>query len=137
MGIFQGIMPIIGYVGTNSLYKLLVPYSRWIVFAIFFTLGAKFILESFQPKENEVQCIGFKCLMSLSFATSIDALVAGASLKLTNTGLLTSVLIIGFASFLMSLIGFWVGNFVKNIPSKYLEQVGGLILIVLAIKSLF
>lgn len=137
MGFFQGVMPVIGYVGTNSLYKLLVPFSRWIVFGIFFILGIRFILEAFQPKEEEIQCIGLKCLIGLGVATSIDALVSGATLRLTHTNLLLSVLLIGIISFLMSVAGFWGGNFIKNIPSKYLEIAGGFILILLAVKSLF
>lgn len=137
MGLFQGAMPVIGYIGTNSLYKYVVPYSKWIVFGIFILLGLKFIVESFQPKEKEVQCIGLKCLLGLGLATSIDALVSGASIRLTQTSLLISVMIIGIASFLMSICGFYSGNFIKNIPSKYLEITGGLILVALAIKSLF
>lgn len=137
MGLFQGAMPVIGYIGTNSLYKYVVPYSKWIVFGIFLLLGLKFIVESFQPKEKEVQCIGLKCLLGLGLATSIDALVSGASIRLTQTSLLISVMIIGIASFLMSIGGFYNGNFIKNIPSKYLEITGGLILVALAIKSLF
>ena len=137
MGLFQGAMPVIGYIGTNSLYKYVVPYSKWIVFGIFLLLGLKFIVESFQPKEKEVQCIGLKCLLGLGLATSIDALVSGASIRLTKTSLLISVMIIGIASFLMSIGGFYSGNFIKNIPSKYLEITGGLILVALAIKSLF
>ncbi len=137
MGLFQGVMPVIGYIGTNSLYKYVVPYSKWIVFGIFLLLGLKFIVESFQPKEKEVQCIGLKCLLGLGLATSIDALVSGASIRLTQTSLLISVMIIGIASFLMSIGGFYSGNFIKNIPSKYLEITGSLILVALAIKSLF
>lgn len=137
MGLFQGVMPVIGYIGTNSLYKYVVPYSKWIVFGIFLLLGLKFIVESFQPKEKEVQCIGLKCLLGLGLATSIDALVSGASIRLTQTSLLISVMIIGIASFLMSICGFYSGNFIKNIPSKYLEITGGLILVALAFKSLF
>lgn len=137
MGLFQGVMPVIGYIGTNSLYKYVVPYSKWIVFGIFLLLGLKFIVESFQPKEKEVQCIGLKCLLGLGLATSIDALVSGASIRLTQTSLLISVMIICIASFLMSIGGFYSGNFIKNIPSKYLEITGGLILVALAIKSLF
>lgn len=136
MGFFQGFMPVIGYVGTNSLYKLIVPFSKWIVFGIFLILGLKFIVDSFTPKEEEVQCIGWKCLCGLGIATSIDALVSGATIRLTGTSLALSVSLIGLASFLMSICGFWSGNFIKNIPSKYLEITGGVILILLAIKSL-
>lgn len=137
MGFFQGFMPVIGYVGTNSLYKLIVPFSKWIVFGIFLILGLKFIVDSFATKEEEVQCIGWKCLCSLGIATSIDALVSGATIRLTGTSLALSISLIGVASFLMSICGFWSGNFIKNIPSKYLEITGGVILILLATKSLF
>ena len=137
MGVFQGAMPIIGYVGTDYMYNVVVPFSKWIVFAIFLALGLKFIFESFQSKEEKIQCIDIKCLLGLGVATSIDALVAGASIRLTTTSLLLSGVIIGIASFVMSLMGFWSGKLFKNIPSKYLEITGGLILIGLAIKSLF
>lgn len=137
MGFFQGFMPVIGYVGTNSLYKLIVPFSKWIVFGIFLTLGLKFIVDSFTPKEEQVQCIGWKCLCGLGIATSIDALVSGATIRLTETSLPLSVCLIGLFSFLMSICGFYSGNFIKNIPPKYLEITGSVILILLAIKSLF
>lgn len=135
MGLFQGLMPVIGYVGTNSLSNILVPFSKWIVFGIFFILGVKFIVEAFKPKEESVQCIGLKCLIGLGIATSIDALVSGATIRLTGASLLLSCMIIGIASFVMSMAGFWSGNFVKNIPSKYLEIAGGIILILLAVKA--
>ena len=108
------------------MYKFVLPYSKWIVFGIFLVLGLKFILESFQTKKEEIQCIGLKCLIGLGVATSIDALVSGSTLRLTETNLLVSGLIIGVVSFLMSMAGFWSGNYVKNIPSKYLEIVGGI-----------
>lgn len=137
MGLFQGLMPVVGYIGTNSLYKYLVPFSKWIVFGIFFILGFKFIVDAFQVKKEEFCCLGLKCLIGLGVATSIDALVSGASLKLTGTNLLLSCVIIGIASFIMSIVGFWSGNFIKNIHPKYLEISGGLILVVLAVKALF
>ncbi len=135
MGVFQGGMPLIGYVGTDYMYKFVLPYSKWIVFGIFLVLGLKFILEAFKTKKEEIHCIGLKCLIGLGIATSIDALVSGSTLRLTETNLLVAGLIIGVVSFLMSMAGFWSGNYVKNIPSKYLEISGGIILILLALKS--
>ena len=134
MGFFQGFMPVIGYVGTNSLYKLIVPFSKWIVFGIFLTLGLKFIVDSFTPKEEQVQCIGWKCLCRLGIATSIDALVSVNLIVAPET---RASMLVGLVSFLMSICGFYSGNFIKNIPPKYLEITGGVILILLAIKSIF
>jgi len=135
-GGFQGIMPIIGFIGTDYIYDFIEPFSKWLVFAIFLILGMKFIFEAFQPKEDKVCCLGIKCLIGLGIATSIDALVAGASLNLTETPLFSSALIIGIFSFVMSLGGFWLGNFGKIFSSKYLEITGGMILVFLALKSI-
>lgn len=137
MGLFQGLMPIIGYLGTNKLYNFLVPFSKWIVFGIFFILGTKFILEAFEQEKEEVACIGFRCLIGLGIATSIDALVSGISIRLTDTSLLLACYIIGLASFFMSIIGYVSGNRIKHLSSKVLEISGGLILIALAIKPFF
>ena len=136
MGLFQGLMPIVGYAATDKVYKFLVPYSKWIVFTLFLILGLHFILQGFEKEKHEpIDCINFKCLILFGIATSIDALISGAPLKLTSSNLLSSCLIIGTASFLMSLTGFWIGNFIKKIPTKYLQFAGGGVLIILALKN--
>lgn len=133
MGIFQGIMPCIGYLGTETVSRYLESFSKWLVFIIFLSLGIKFIYEAFQ--EKTVCCLNLKCLILMGIATSIDALVSGISLNLTGTHLYISALIIGLMSFVMSLSGFWLGIFFKKLPSKVLEICGGLVLIFLALKS--
>lgn len=138
MGLFQGFMPIIGYIAADKVYKYIVPYSKWIVFFIFFILGLNFILQSFKKDESEQICyIGIKCLMSLGLATGIDALISGVTLKLTSTILWQACFLIGLGSFLMSQAGFWSGNILKNIKTQYLHIIGGFILISLAVKALF
>lgn len=136
MGFFQGIMPIIGYFATNYISNIVEPIAKWLVFIIFLTLGLKFIIEAFQNKKNEICCFGLKCIITLGIATSIDALVAGATIKLTSTPIIITCLIIGLVSFIMSLIGFWTGNLGKKVKSEYLEIFGGLILVFLAVKSI-
>ena len=136
MGIAQSAMPLLGYVGVGLFSKYIEAYSAWLVFAIFFVLGIKFIYEAFQEKEGNICCIGLKCLIGMGIATSIDAMSAGISLKLTHTPFLEAILLIGLASFVMSLIGFWCGNFFKKLPSVYLEVSGGIILILLAFRTI-
>lgn len=138
MGLFQGLMPIIGYVATDKFYQFLVPYSKWIVFSIFFILGLNFILQSFKREVCEnINCIDLKCLVGFGIATSIDALISGVSLKLTHASLWLACLMIGTVSFVMSQGGFWGGNIISNIRPKILHILGGLILIGLAVKSIF
>src|SRR5574344_999659 len=89
MGLFQAVMPCIGYLGADSIKTYLAPFSKWIVFTIFLILGLKFIFEAInQQEKDEICCIGFKCLVAMGFATSIDALVAGGSLSFADTELL-------------------------------------------------
>lgn len=136
MGIFQGLMPCIGYICAEAVHKYVAPFTDLIVFTIFLFLGIKFIIEAFQENEDTICCIGFKCLMGMGVATSIDALAAGGSLNFSRTPLVEPAMIIGFMSFFMSLAGFWSGNLIKNFPSKYLELSGGIILILLALKQI-
>lgn len=136
MGLFQGIMPCIGYIGANYIYNFVEPYSRWLVCAIFLILGLKFIMEAFSREKQEIRCIGLRCLISLGIATSIDALVAGASINLMQSPLKMAAITIGIVSFFMSMFGFWLGNSFKKFSSKYLEILGGLILVFLAFKAI-
>ena len=137
MGVFQGIMPAIGYFFANLISKYVETFSHWLVFVIFAALGIKFIIEAFHEKEEDkICCIGLKCLITMGIATSIDALGAGASLNFSGTEILKPALIIAAASFFMSLFGFWFGNCFKKFPSKYLEITGGIILCGLAVKAL-
>ena len=135
MGIFQGGMPCLSYAGMNFVEHYVQPYGSWLVFTIFMCLGFKFVIEAFYDKEEEITCIGLKCLLGMGLATSIDALASGVSLKLTDTSILSAALMIGLGSFIMSGLGFWSGCFLKRLPSKMLGIFGGLILIFLAIKS--
>ena len=136
MGFFQGFMPVIGYVGTNSLYKLIVPFSKWIVFGIFLTLGLKFIVDSFAPKEEQVQCIGWKCLCGLGIATSIDALAVGITFAFLNVNLILAITLIGIITFVLSFIGVAIGKKFGNKFKTKAEISGGAILILLGIKIL-
>lgn len=138
MGLGQGLMPCIGYLGTHCVKTYLLPFSKLIVFAIFLTLGLKFIFEALSNRaKNDICCLEFRCIFAMAIATSIDALVAGSSLSITDTALLLPAILIGITSFIMSLMGFWSGNLFKKFPPKYLEIFGGSILIILAFRSLY
>ena len=137
MGLFQGLMPVIGYLATLKVYDILLPYSKFIVCFIFLILGITFILEAFRDENGDkIQCIDLKCLLGLGVATSVDALISGTTIKLTDTNLFISCLVIGILSFVMSEGGFWLGNFIKKIQTQILQITGGIILLILAIKSL-
>ena len=139
VGLFQFLMPVIGFFLAQSVSKYVEPYSPWIVFGIFVLLGAKFIKDAFTEKDEEkINCyLCFKYILLVSIATSIDALGAGVSIAFTGTKIWFPAIIIGVITFINSLLGFWGGYLFKKFPTKNLEISGGVILILLAFKVLF
>ena len=135
-GVFQGIMPAIGYHLTSFIKTFIAPYSAIIVFTIFLFLGIKFIKEAFDKNKNKLCCIGFTCLLLIGIATSIDAFSAGISLALYGNHILKPAILITFITFINSLLGFKLGGKLKNLPTEFLEIFAGLILIGLGIKAI-
>lgn len=74
-GLFQAGMPIIGYflgVGFEGFVKNI---DHWIAFILLGFIGVNMIKEAFSKKDDEVNDdIGFKTMIVLAVATSIDAL---------------------------------------------------------------
>ncbi|MBQ8886289.1 MAG: manganese efflux pump [Candidatus Gastranaerophilales bacterium] len=137
-GFFQFLMPVLGWFFTGSVYSYLERFSKWIVFAVFFALGCKFLKEAFEKKEEvKICCIGLMCVLGLAIATSIDAFGAGVSIRLLNVNIFIPALMIGAITFILSVLGFAIANSLKKFPAKYIEIGGGLLLFYLAIKALF
>ena len=135
-GLFQGIMPAVGYFLTGFVKSYIEPFAAWIVFLIFTYLGVKFILEAFEREKEKQLCIDLKCLLLVGVATSIDAFSAGISLSLFGNRILKPAVLIALATFLNSSLGFYFGGKLKHLPTKPLEVLAGILLIGLGIKSL-
>ena len=135
-GIFQGVMPAIGYYLTNFVKTMIAPYASLIVFTIFIFLGIKFIKEAFDKNKNKPCCISITCLLLIGIATSIDAFSAGISLALYGNLIFKPALLIIIITFINSLLGFSLGGILKNFPSKWLEIIAGMVLIGLGIKAI-
>ena len=134
-GVFQGLMPVIGYYLTGMVRTYIYPYADVIVFLIFSYLGFKFIIEAFQKRKEKNLCIDLKCLFLIGVATSIDAFSAGISLSLYGNLILKPALLIAAVTFVNSNIGFYTGGKLKNMPSKYLEITAGFLLLALGLKA--
>lgn len=133
-GIFQGLMPIIGYYLTNAVKTNISHYADWIVFFIFTYLGVKFIIEAFEKEKEKELCIDPKCLFLIGIATSIDAFSAGISLSLYGNRIFKPAILIAIITFINSHLGFFIAGKLKNLPSRVLLIVGGLLLIFLGIE---
>ena len=135
-GMFQGLMPCLGYYLTSIIKNYIASYANLIVFAIFVYLGIKFIIEAIHKKNTAPVCISIGCLFLIGIATSIDAFSAGISLSLYGNHILKPAILIALVTFINSCLGFMLGGRLKSMPSNYFEILAGVILVVLGVKAL-
>lgn len=138
-GLFQGFMPIIGWLAGSSLVEQITAIDHWIAFGLLSFVGGKMIYESKAFCEDEVCDQDPKriyILLTLAIATSIDALAVGLTLSFIDVDIVTPAIIIGAITFLLSLAGVYIGDKVGHFFESKIEILGGLILIGIGIKIL-
>lgn len=136
-GLFQAIMPVIGWLAGFSLRDFISGIDHWIAFGLLSIIGLKMIFEStkMNPKKK-IDPLNIYVLLLLSVATSIDALAVGLTLSVLNISIINPAVIIGIITFLLSLIGVYIGERFGHFFENKIEVVGGLILIGIGIKIL-
>ena len=137
-GIFQAIMPLLGWISGVKLQRFISEIDHWIVFGLLLVIGFKMIYEAFRiaAVENRSDPMDIAVLFSLSIATSIDAFAAGVSFALLNIGVVTPVIIIGIITFIMSFTGVWIGDRGTHFFEKKMEVAAGVVLIAIGVKVL-
>ena len=143
-GLFQAIMPLLGWLGASTFSHLIESVDHWIAFAILAFLGGRMIKESFKEEDccQRFNPASLKVVITMAIATSIDALAIGVSFAFLGIKSCSSILypvgIIGFVSFLTSLIGLIFGiRFGCGIARKLRAELwGGIILILIGTKIL-
>lgn len=136
-GFFQGIMPIIGYLGGKGVVGWVESYTPWIAFLLLFLIGAKMIFDSLSEGiEKNISKITYRILLILAIATSIDAMAAGFSLTLIPVNPFIACFIIGVVTFAFSWLGVLVGTKGGTWLESKAEFIGGVTLIIMAIKIL-
>lgn len=138
-GIFQAGMPVMGYVLSKRFENFVTSIDHWIAFFLLFFIGLNMIKDAFEKKEDknlENDDMGFKEMVMLSVATSIDALAVGITFAFLNVDIFSSTIIIGIITFIISLLGVFIGKRFGDIFEKKAEVLGGIILILIGIKIL-
>ncbi|HUU28889.1 MAG TPA: manganese efflux pump MntP family protein [archaeon] len=137
-GLFQFLMPILGWTGGVRLERYIKDYDHWVAFFLLAFIGLKMIQESSSGREfvkSKDPTTG-KWLVLLSLAVSMDALVVGLSLSLVSVSIWVPSVVIGVVAALFTLLGMYFGSLLKKRRTRYLETAGGLILIGIGIKIL-
>ena len=143
-GLFQAAMPLAGWLGTAHFSQYLEAVDHWIAFGLLAFIGGKMIKESFddddsQPSFNPLR---LRTQLLLAVATSIDAMAVGISMACLGydhiTALTLPLVMIGTASVVMSIAGYWLGVRFGRIVARRLkpELLGGLVLVFIGIKVL-
>ena len=137
-GGFQGTMPLIGYFLGIQFQDKITSYDHWIAFVLLFLIGAHMIKESFDHADScEINpSFGFRSMVLLAIATSIDALAVGVSFAFLQVSIVPAVSFIAVITFVFAVFGVKIGNvFGCRFKSKA-ELVGGIILILMGVKIL-
>jgi len=137
-GLFQFLMPVIGWYLGAQLQQHIEAYDHWVAFGLLAAVGAHMIYESFQREPNGPPgdpTRGLR-LITLSIATSIDALAVGLSLAMIGERIWYPSAVIGVVTAALSLLGIQLGNRLRGTFGKRMEQIGGVILIAIGVKIL-
>jgi putative Mn2+ efflux pump MntP len=137
-GTFQAMMPLIGWSAGLSFRFLIAPIDHWIAFGLLSFIGGKMIYESLQSEEcaKKFNPLDTGTLITLSVATSLDALAVGIGFAVLKTSIGPVVSAIGFITFLVVFAGVFIGHKCGNLFGNKIELIGGGILIAIGSKIL-
>jgi putative Mn2+ efflux pump MntP len=141
-GLFQFLMPVIGYLAGMTVEGYIEGYDHWLAFILLCYIGGKMVYEGGWGEGGEGS--GGKdptrgmSLVVLSVATSIDALAVGISLGvLRQEGIIYPGVVIGIVACTFTIAGLHLGKRLGTVFGKRMEVVGGLVLVVIGVKILF
>ncbi|MBP2687831.1 MAG: hypothetical protein H6Q83_18 [Deltaproteobacteria bacterium] len=141
-GLFQFLMPVIGYLAGMTVERHIQGYDHWIAFGLLGYIGGKMVYEGIRGEGGEGN--GGKdptrgmSLVVLSMATSIDALAVGISLGVLHSeGIFYPGVVIGIVACAFTAAGLHLGKRLGTVFGKRMEVVGGLILVAIGVKILF
>jgi len=139
-GVIEGLTPLVGWGLGQVAAPYVAAWDHWIAFTLLGVLGLRMMRESLSADEEEEEkpnSHSFWLLAITGFATSIDAMVVGASLALIDADILTTAGAIGLATFLMVTLGVMLGRGLGRIVGRRAELIGGLVLIAIGCMILY
>ena len=136
-GLFQAVMPLIGWLLGVQFQTVIASIDHWIAFILLGIIGFNMIRESREEEEECLDCsFHFRAMLPLAVATSIDALAVGVTFAFLQVDIVSAVCFIGVTTFVLSGLGVKIGNIFGNKFEKKAQIAGGLILIGLGVKIL-
>ncbi len=137
-GLFQALMPVIGWLAGLTIIQWVEAWDHWIAFSLLAIIGGRMIYEAFSDEEKPGDRDPTKglSLILLSIATSIDALAVGFSLSVIGVSIWMPALVIGLVAGVLTIAGMLLGGRIGSRWGSRVEIFGGLVLISIGIKIL-
>lgn len=136
-GLFQGGMPLIGYILGSQFESLVSVIAPYIAFALLSLIGYNMIREAKSGDEEEMDDdFSVKAMIPLAIATSIDALAIGVSFAFLQVKIIPAVSLITVTTFAFCVIGVKIGSIFGSKYKLGAEFFGGLVLILMGFKIL-
>ncbi len=139
-GVFQGIMPILGFWAGTVFVDYIKQIDHWVAFVMLGFIGAKMIYEAIHEWKNSETCpvknMTAKLVFSQSIATSIDALAVGISFAALDINIYPSSLLIACVTFICCIFGHYLGKRLGKLWGNKAQLVGGIILIAIGLNIL-
>jgi putative Mn2+ efflux pump MntP len=132
-------MPVLGWLAGRTVVEIIADYDHWVAFVLLAVVSGRMFWGAFHSEHNEEKEVdvtrGF-LLLTLSIATSIDALAVGLSFAFLNVNIALASPTIGAVAFVVTTIGFIVGRRASKVIGKRAEAIGALILLAIAFRIL-
>ena len=137
-GLFQFLLPVIGWFAGLTVASYIKAYDHWVAFALLVFVGGRMIHSGFGNEEETSKKDPSRgwTMVLLSVAVSIDALAIGLSLALVNVDIWVPAVVIGIVTGLVSLLGLRLGSGLGRKFGKRMEVIGGVVLIIIGVRIL-
>ena len=138
-GLFQALMPVLGWLVGSSLEDYITEVDHWVAFGLLALVGGKMLHEALSPGEDDEEDedhVGLRELLVLGLATSVDALAVGVSFAFLDVDVLAAAVVIGVVTLLVSLAGVVVGHRAGVRFRGPAEVAGGVVLILIGVRIL-
>lgn len=137
-GLFQALMPTLGWAVGRVVYRWVGQLDHWIAFALLAFVGGRMIwgalhADDAQRRQGGDATRGWSLVM-LSVATSIDALAVGLTLAMIGARILVPAVVIGLVAGALTVAGMVLGRWIGTAWGKRVEVLGGLILIAIGAR---
>lgn len=137
-GLFQFMMPVIGWFAGMRVERYISAFDHWVAFALLTFVGGKMIWEA-RKADHERQkgdpTRGWS-LVTLSIATSLDALAVGLAIGIQGHSIWTASVIIGAVAAAFTAAGIIFGARLGTKFGRVADVIGGLVLIAIGVKIL-